>query len=78
MCVNYRKLNAIAIKDKYSVPRIDGQIDRLGNMFFIGLDLASGYYQVPMAEDLIEKTASATQDRNMNFYAFWSFQWACS
>lgn len=56
MC-DFRKLNAITVKDKYPMPLIDEQIDKLeGNKYFTGLDLASGYYQISAAADSIEKT----------------------
>lgn len=69
MCVDYRRLNAITIKDKYPLPLIEDQIDRLGggNAFFIGLDLASGFYQVPMAQDSIDKTAFVTPESHYEF-----------
>lgn len=58
MCVDYRKLNAITVKDRYPMPLIEEQIDKLeGSRYFTGLDLASRYYQVPVATDSIEKTA---------------------
>lgn len=58
MCIDYSKLNAITVQKKYSLPPIEDQIDRLGNKnFFIGLDLASGFYQVPMVPDSIDNTA---------------------
>jgi len=42
MCIDYRKLNAVTIKDKYPMPLIEDQIDKLdGNRYFMGLDLAS-------------------------------------
>jgi len=42
MCIDYQKLNAVTIKDKYPMPLIEDQIDKLdGNRYFMGLDLAS-------------------------------------
>lgn len=68
MCVDFRKLNAVTIKDKYPMPLIEEQIDKLGgNKYFTGLDLASGYYQVPMAADSIEKTAFVTPENHYEF-----------
>lgn len=63
MCVDYRALNKITIKDKYPIPLIDDQIDKLrGHRYFTSLDLFSGYYQVPVAENSREKTAFITPD----------------
>lgn len=74
MCVDYRRLNAVTIKEKYPLPLIDEQLDRLGRdesgnqyKFFITLDLASGFYQVPMNEDSIDKTAFITPDSHYEF-----------
>lgn len=68
MCIDFRKLNAITVKDKYPMPLIEEQIDKLGgNQYFTGLDLASGYYQVPTSADSIEKTAFVTPERNYEF-----------
>lgn len=68
MCVDYRKLNAITVKDKYPLPLIDDQIDRFGgHRYYTGLDLASGYYQVPVAEDSIAKTAFITREGHYEF-----------
>jgi hypothetical protein len=49
MCVDYRAINEITFPDKYPLPRIDDQIDRLhSNTYVTSLDLFSGYYQVPI------------------------------
>ena len=51
MCIDYRKFNEITTKDAYSLPRIGQTIDALqGAGYFPSLDLASGYWQVPVAE----------------------------
>lgn len=68
MCIDFRKLNAITIKDKYPMRLIEEQIDKLGGYkYFTGLDLASGYYQVPVAEDSIAKTAFVTPEEHYEF-----------
>lgn len=68
MCVDIRKLNAITIKDNYPM-LIEDQIDKLGNnRYFTRLDLASGYYQVPLVDDsIIEKTAFITPEDHYDF-----------
>lgn len=58
MCVDYRTLNRRTVPDQYTVPRIDEALDCLsGSRWFSVLDLRSGYYQIPMAEEDKEKTA---------------------
>ena len=61
MCIDYRKLNEITLKDAYPLPRIGQTIDALqGAGFFSSLDLASGYWQVPVAREDRHKTAFCT------------------
>lgn len=44
MCIDYRALNKITVKDKYPLPRIDDTIDTLcGSVYFSTLDLLIGY-----------------------------------
>lgn len=68
MCVDYRTLNQRTIPDQYTVPRIDDALDSLaGSKWFSVLDLRSGYYQIPMAEEDKEKTAFICP---LGFYQF--------
>ena len=57
-CVDYRKINAVTVKDAYPLPRIDDTLDSLsGSHWFSTLDLASGYWQVELDESAKEKSA---------------------
>ena len=57
-CVDYRELNAVTRKDSYPLPRIDDALDALsGAKYFTTLDFQSGYHQVAMDTNSIEKTA---------------------
>lgn len=68
LCVDYRALNNKTRKEHYPLPLIDDQLDRLaGNSLFISLDLSSGYYQIPMAEESQEITAFVTPDGQYQF-----------
>jgi hypothetical protein len=58
MCVDYRALNEVTIKNKYSLPRIDVLFDQLrGTCVFSKIDLRSGYHQLKIQECDIPKTA---------------------
>ena len=60
-CLDYRALNAITIKSRYQLPRIDDLLDSArGAKVFSSLDLAGGFYQLKIAEADCEKTAFAT------------------
>lgn len=68
MCVDYRALNRITVKDRYPLPLIDDHIDRLGNFeLFTGLDMATGFLQIPMEEESISKTAFVTPEGHFEY-----------
>ena len=53
--VDYRKLNAVTRPDPFSMPRVEDLIDGLaGASYITTLDLTKGYWQVPVAEGLVE------------------------
>ena len=70
-CVDYRRLNMATRKDAFPLPCIDDSLDALpGAGWFSTLDLASGYWQVQVAEEDRPKTAFYIR----NGYAIWPFK----
>jgi hypothetical protein len=67
-CVDYRTLNANTVKDTYPLPNVDDILDQLrGCMFFSQLDLASGYWGIPIHPDDAQKTAFAANCGKFEF-----------
>nr|GEU47679.1 putative reverse transcriptase domain-containing protein [Tanacetum cinerariifolium] len=66
MCINYRELNKLTVKNHYPLPRIDDLFDPLqGLSVYSKIDLRSGYHQLRVYEEEIPKTAFRTRKANV-------------
>ena len=61
MCFDYRAVNKVTVTDSHPLPRIDDLLDNLKDAkYFSKIDLKSGFWQIPMEESSISKTAFTT------------------
>lgn len=78
MCVDYRKLNEMTIKDAYPLTRIDENLDTLeGAEWYSSLDFDMAYHQVSMEQEDKEKTAFATPRGGLYQFTAMPF-WLCN
>nr|GFC92655.1 putative reverse transcriptase domain-containing protein [Tanacetum cinerariifolium] len=68
MCIDYRKLNKLTVKNCYPLPRINDLFDQLqGSSVYSKIDLRSGYYQLRVREEDIPKTTFRTRYGHYKF-----------
>ncbi|GJZ06819.1 putative reverse transcriptase domain-containing protein [Tanacetum coccineum] len=68
MCIDYRELNKLTIKNRYTLPRINDLFDQLqGSSVYLKIDLRSGYHQLRVRDEDIPKTAFRTRYGHYEF-----------
>ncbi|GJV47678.1 putative reverse transcriptase domain-containing protein [Tanacetum coccineum] len=68
MCIDYRELNKLTVKNRYPLPRIDDLFNQLqGSSVYSKIDLRSGYHQLRVREEDIPKTAFKTRYGHYEF-----------
>lgn len=68
MCIDYRELNKLTVKNRYPLPRIDDLFDQLqGSSVYSKIDLRSGYHQLRVREEDIPKTTFRTRYDHYEF-----------
>ncbi|GJR41748.1 putative reverse transcriptase domain-containing protein [Tanacetum coccineum] len=68
MCIDYRELNKLTVKNRYPLPRFNNSFDQLqGSRVYSKIDLRSGYHQLRVREEDIQKTAFRTRYGHYEF-----------
>ena len=69
LCIDYRQLNQVTVKNKYPLSRIDDLFDQLQGAFvFSKIDLKSGYHQLKVKDSDVLKTALCTRYGHYEFF----------
>lgn len=68
MCIDYRALNDLTVRDHFPIPRIDLILDQLRDAkYFTALDLDNAYHQIQVVVEDREKTAFTCEDGHFQF-----------
>ncbi|GKF15128.1 putative reverse transcriptase domain-containing protein, partial [Tanacetum coccineum] len=68
MCIDYRELNKLTVKNRYPLPRIDDLFEQLqGSSVYLKINLRSGYHQLRVRDEDISKTAFRTRYEHYEF-----------
>jgi len=61
LCMDFRKVNAVTVRDPFPLPRVEDLLDRVGkSKYLTKLDMTRGYWQVPLDEESIPVSAFVT------------------